>query len=34
MQPTLRQIQLPGRVRLEFAEQGSAPGCPSSCCTA
>lgn len=28
MQPTLRQIQLPGRVRLEFAEQGSRSGTP------
>lgn len=28
MKPTLRQIRLPGRVRLEFAEQGSRSGTP------
>lgn len=28
MRPTLRQIQLPGRVRLEFAEQGHHDGTP------
>ena len=28
MKPTLRQIQLPGRVRLEFAEQGDRSGTP------
>ena len=28
MKPTLRQIQLPGRVRLEFAEQGDRSGVP------
>jgi non-heme chloroperoxidase len=28
MKPTLRQIQLPGRVRLEFAEQGHRSGTP------
>jgi non-heme chloroperoxidase len=28
MQPCLRQIQLPGRVRLEFAEQGRRSGTP------
>ena len=28
MKPTLRQIQLPGRVRLEFAEQGARSGTP------
>jgi pimeloyl-ACP methyl ester carboxylesterase len=28
MKPTLRQIQLPGRVQLEFAEQGERSGTP------
>lgn len=28
MNPTIRQIQLPGRVRLEFAEQGDRAGTP------
>jgi len=28
MKPTLRQIQPPGRVRLEFAEQGDRTGTP------
>ncbi len=28
MKPTIRSIQLPGRVRLEFAEQGSGSGTP------